>query len=89
MREPALLGEAGERGKNKSTAASSWWRVFMGARVTVTTERTRGGAKVTTANDVTRLKPILARFCKSLDVRRSFFHHAAMTTTGTRERTAT
>ena len=61
----------------------------MGARVTVTTERTRGGgAKAMTANNVTRLKPILSRSFKSLHVRRSFLHHAAVTTTGTRERKA-
>jgi len=39
LREPALLEEAGERGKIKSTAASSWWRVSMGARVIEKTER--------------------------------------------------
>jgi hypothetical protein len=88
LREPALLEEAGERGKIKSTAASSWWRVSMGARVIEKTERTRGGAKAMTAKDVTRMKPILARSFKSLDVRRSVVHHAAMTATGTRERTA-
>jgi hypothetical protein len=82
-----LLEEAGERGKIKSTAASSWWRVSMGARGIEKTERTRGGAKAMTAK-VTRMKPILARSFKSLDVRRSVVHHAAMTATGTRERTA-
>ena len=88
MREPALLGEVGERGKIKSTVASSWLRVSMGASITVTTEPTREGAKALTANDVLRLMPILSRSFKSLDVRRSFVHHAAMTTTGTREKTA-
>ena len=88
MREPALLEEAGERGKIKSTAASSWWRVSMGERVIEKTKRTRGGAKAMTAKDVTRMKPVLARSFKSLDVRRSVVHHAAMTATGTRERTA-
>ena len=39
MRKPALLEEAGERGKIKSTAASSWWRVSMGARVIEKTQR--------------------------------------------------
>jgi len=52
----------------------------MGARVTVTTERTRGGARAMT-NDVSRLKPVLSRSFKSLDVRRSVVHHVAMTTT--------
>ena len=46
MREPALLGEVGERGKIKSTAASSWLRVSMGACITVTTEPTRRAFKL-------------------------------------------
>jgi len=81
-----LLGEVGERGKIKSTAASSWLRVSMSARITVTTEPTRGGARAMTANEVSMLMPIFSRSFKSLHVRRSFVHHAAMTTTGTRGR---
>ena len=38
-----LMGEVGGRGKIMSTAASSWLRASMGARITVTTESTGGG----------------------------------------------
>jgi len=54
LREPALLGEVGERGKIKSTAASSWLRASMGAHMTVTTESTGGGERALTANDISR-----------------------------------
>ena len=66
MREPALLGEL---------------RVSMGARKTVTTESTGRGARAIAANDVSRSMPTLSRYFKSPDVRRSFVHHAVMTTT--------
>jgi len=79
LREPALLGEVGKRGKIKCTAASSWLRASMGARITVTTEST--GARAMAANDVSRSMPSLSRFFKSPDVRHSLVQHAAMTAT--------
>jgi len=58
----------GERGKIKSTAASSLLRASMGARITVTTESTGGGARAMTANDVSRSMPSLSRSFKSRDL---------------------
>jgi len=64
------LGEVGERGKIKSTAASSWLRASMGACKTVKTKSTGGGARGMEANDVSRLMPSLLRSFKSPDVLR-------------------
>ena len=42
MREPTLLGEVGERGKIKSTAASNWLRVSRGAKDRIDREGREG-----------------------------------------------
>jgi len=70
----------GERGKMKSPAApSSWLRVSMGSRTTLTKESTGGGARPMAANDVARSMPSVSRSFKSPDGRCSSFHHAVMT----------
>ena len=80
MRKPALLGEVGERGKMKSSAApSSRLRSSTGSCGILTTKSTGGGVRLMTVKGVARSIPSVSRSFKSPDGCRSSLHHAAMT----------